>query len=74
MESEMLSVTAAAAVLGVRPETVRRAAQQGRIAATKVGPRAWIIARDEVERYGRERQGGGRTGPKPRRVEGDAGE
>lgn len=72
MEPEMLSVTAAATLLGVRPETVRRAAQQGRIAATKVGPRAWIIAREEVERYGRERQGGGRTGPKPRRTEPDA--
>lgn len=67
MEGEVLSVTAAAALLGVRPETVRKAAQAGRIAATKVGERAWVIARAEVERYGRERQGGGKTGPKPRR-------
>lgn len=63
---ELLSVTQAAKELDVLPDTVRRAAQQGRIKATKVGPRAWVIRREDLEEYRARRQGGGKTGPKRR--------
>ena len=57
MSSPLLPLSAAAAELGVDPSTLRRQAIAGRIAAVKLGPRAWMIEADEIERYRREQLG-----------------
>jgi excisionase family DNA binding protein len=48
--SEMLSVTQAANIAEVNVATLRYAIKNGNLAATKVG-NAWIITRDELERW-----------------------
>jgi excisionase family DNA binding protein len=54
-----MTVTEAAAALGLKPVTVRRHIARGLIVAVKAG-RDWSIERREVERYKQERRGAGR--------------
>lgn len=67
MGGALLPLSAAAAELGIDPSTLRRQAAAGRIAAVKLGPRAWMIEADEIERYRREQLG--RPGRPPARKE-----
>lgn len=69
MPEEMLSVTAAAEELGMRADAVRRACQQERLRATKIGLRAWVIKRRDLDAYKLlPKHPGGR----PRKPEGDS--
>jgi hypothetical protein len=54
--------------LGLHRSVVLRAVQRGRIAGRKVGPRAWIVTRDEVEAYDLSRRAGPPRGPRPPRA------
>lgn len=46
----MLTLTEAAARLGLRPSTLLTQVQRGRLRATKFGP-VWTVEEVEVERY-----------------------
>lgn len=59
--SNILTTEQAAKILEIEPVSVIRAINRGRIKAVKLGVQ-WIIERDEVERYKRER----RVKPKPK--------
>jgi excisionase family DNA binding protein len=48
-----MTLTEAAAVLGVSPDTLRQQIARGRLKATKLG-RDWWVTPKEVERYERE--------------------
>ena len=41
-QEELMSITEAAAAIGVSVATLRRAAKLGTLKATKIGPRAWV--------------------------------
>lgn len=47
----MLTITEAAARLGLSPSTVRGQVQKGKIRAKRVGERVLLISEKEVERY-----------------------
>lgn len=59
-----MTVTEAAAVLGLSVAAVRRHVQMGRIRGERVGSRMWLIPKEEVDRW----KGIGKLkrGPKPR--------
>ncbi len=63
--ADVLSLSQAAALLGVAASTLRHQAQAGRLRATLVG-KTWIVTSTEVERYRREHKG--RKG-RPRKAE-----
>ena len=48
-----MTLTEAAAVLGVKPDTLRQQVHNGKLAATKVG-RDWSVTEAEVARYAKE--------------------
>lgn len=52
--SDLITLADAGTVLGISPDTLRVQAKKGRLVATKVAPRLWMVERSEVERYGRE--------------------
>jgi len=52
----MLTLTQAAARLGLSPSTLRNQVRAGRLAARKVG-RDWTVTEREVARYAAESQG-----------------
>lgn len=52
-----MTLTEAAAILGVQPGTLRRQIQLGKLKAKKVG-RDWHVQPKEVERYRQESQRG----------------
>ena len=62
---EMLTVKRAAEELGLSPVSIRRAVMRGMLKVVPLDGRTYLIARDEVERYRRERLGnrGGRKRP-----------
>lgn len=47
----MLSTTAAAAILGVNPSRVRQLIISGRLKATRLGERSWMIDEADLEAY-----------------------
>lgn len=49
-ESKFTSVSEAARIIGVTPQTITKGVRSGDIKAEKVG-RSWVIQRDEVEAY-----------------------
>jgi excisionase family DNA binding protein len=53
-----VTLNEAAALLGVRPDTLRRQIHLGKLKARKVG-RDWTVTPREVERYQRENRRGG---------------
>lgn len=61
---EFVRVVDAARILGMSVSGVRTRLERGQMQGKRVGPRLWLIPRDEVERW-RER-GRQRTGPKPK--------
>lgn len=72
-EHNPLTVDQAAAALGMAPGGVKKAIEQGRLAATRLGgtperARILLIAPEEIARYRRERRPAGRGG-QPRRDE-----
>jgi len=50
----MMTLREAAALLGVAHSTLRWQIRNGKLAATKLAPRLWVVDEDEVERYRRE--------------------
>ena len=46
-----MTLTEAARELGLDPSTLRYRLQRGDMQGEKVGPRAWLIPRREVERW-----------------------
>jgi excisionase family DNA binding protein len=58
-----LSVSEAAATLGLSVRGLRARAERGEMAAHRLGPRVWAIAEEEVERW--RSLGRQRPGPKP---------
>lgn len=52
----MLTLSEAAASLGVAASSLRWQIRNGRLAARKVGP-MWVVEQAEVERYRRESRG-----------------
>ena len=64
MESEYLTVTQAAALLGVPPRTVAYRLQRGYMCGIKMSARLWLIPRAEVDAW-RDRPQLPR-GPRPR--------
>jgi len=66
---DMLTVSEAADLVGVWPQHIRRKLASGELAGIKVGPRAWLIPRDEVERFAKmeSRRGRPRSGGKNRK-------
>jgi excisionase family DNA binding protein len=69
LPDELLSVTQAAKELDMHPDSVRRAILQDRLKATKIGPRAWVIRRRDLERY---RETPKQPGGRPRAPRGGA--
>ena len=63
----MVTVSEAAAVLGVSAAAIAKRLQRGDMRGVKVNPRLWLIPADEVERL--RGQGKLKPGPKPRRSE-----
>jgi len=59
----LLSITEAAAILGISRETLQRQARKGVLRAERVSA-GWIVTDREVERYRREHLG--KVGPKPK--------
>ncbi len=57
-----LTVPQAAALLGLKPRSVRKFIERGTIKGEKRG-RDWFITQDEVDRYNRQRH---KPGPRPR--------
>jgi excisionase family DNA binding protein len=51
MEGEYLTVTQAAALLGVPPRTVAYRLQRGLMRGAKINSRLWLIPRGEVEAW-----------------------
>lgn len=49
----LLTVTEAAARLGVSPQRVRMLIKRGRLCATRAGARLWLIAEDDVAKFRR---------------------
>ena len=45
-----MTLTEAARELGLDPSTLRYRLQRGAMRGDKVGPRAWLIPREEIER------------------------
>jgi excisionase family DNA binding protein len=62
---EMLTVAQAAHALGLSPISIRRAVMRKALTVEPLDGRTYLISRDEVERYRRERLGnrGGRKRP-----------
>ena len=60
-----MTLTEAARRLGVDTSTIRHRLRRGDMVGEKVGPRAWLITTEEVERW--ERIGKLKRGPKPTR-------
>ena len=56
---DVVTVTQAAAILGVDERTVRHRLRRGDMAGQRVSPRLWLIPRAEVERL----RGAGRFKP-----------
>lgn len=52
----MLTLTEAAASLGVAASSLRHQIRNGKLTATRVGP-LWVVTAEEVERYRRESLG-----------------
>ena len=48
-----MTLSEAAVVLGVHPDTLRRQIRLGKLKAKKIGP-IWTVTPKEVERYARE--------------------
>ena len=48
-----MTLKEAAAELGLSVDTLRWQIHNGKLTASKIGP-LWVVARKEVERYGRE--------------------
>ncbi|MGD9891654.1 MAG: helix-turn-helix domain-containing protein [Dehalococcoidia bacterium] len=61
----MVTVTEAAAVLGVTAAAVAKRLQRGEMRGVKVNPRLWLIPAEEVDRW--RTIGKLKPGPKPRR-------
>jgi excisionase family DNA binding protein len=53
--SDMLTTAAAAAELGVNDSRVRQLLRAGELAGVKIG-RDWVIPRQEIERFKKERE------------------
>jgi excisionase family DNA binding protein len=51
MTLDLLTVSEAAALLKVKPDTLRFAIRRGDLQAVKLGPRQWRIARADLTRY-----------------------
>jgi excisionase family DNA binding protein len=62
----MMTLSQAAAALGVSAATLRQQVAAGRLRATKIGP-LWVVAETEVERYRRDSLGKAGRPPKRRR-------
>jgi excisionase family DNA binding protein len=62
---EMLTVAQAAKELGLSPVSIRRAVMRGALEVKRLDGRTYLVSREEVERYRRERLGnpGGRRRP-----------
>ena len=55
MRDDQLTLPQAAAILGRKPDSLRRQAGRGALRAYKIGGgRDWIVDRAEVERYAKE--------------------
>jgi excisionase family DNA binding protein len=65
-ERDMLTVTEAAALLGIETSVLRRRLRLGIMDAVQVNPRLWLIPRDEVERW--KGKGKLRPGRKPKQA------
>lgn len=73
LADDLLTTEAAARELDMRVPSVRRAILEGRLRAEKIGPRAWVIRRRDLEAYraapkaagGRPRKAGGGNAPRP---------
>jgi excisionase family DNA binding protein len=63
-ERPMVTVTEAAAELGVSGAAINKRLQRGDMRGVKVNPRLWLIPAEEVERW--KQRGRLRPGPKPR--------
>jgi len=48
---KLLSVREAGLLLDYHPEYVRELSRQGRLPGLKVGPRAWVYDREELEAW-----------------------
>lgn len=59
---DMLTLTQAAAIAGLQPDTLRQQIHHGRLAGHKLG-RDWLVTRRELGRYMREQR---RAGHQPR--------
>ena len=51
MEDEMITLTKAAKIAGVTPEALRSAARKGTLKAKRLGPRAWMVTRNELKSW-----------------------
>jgi hypothetical protein len=58
----LIGLIDAAALLGLRANSLRQQAENGNLRAVKIGP-TWVTTEREVERYRREHRG--KVGPKP---------
>lgn len=62
---DVVTITEAAQELGVRPDSLRQAVLRGAVKAMRAGG-IWLITREELDRYNRERiKGRGRPRKQP---------
>ena len=66
--TDAVTVGEAATVLGVDGATIRRRLARGVMQGERVGPRLWLIPKEEIERW--RSRGKLRPGRKPREQEG----
>ena len=69
---DVVTVTEAAALLGITGTAIRELITRGRLVARRIGP-MYVIKLDDVRDYQRERATRRQPGPPPRRREPDAG-
>ncbi|HEV2106807.1 MAG TPA: helix-turn-helix domain-containing protein [Thermomicrobiales bacterium] len=70
-DRDLLTVSEAAAELGLSPVGVARRLQRGYMRGIKVSPRLWLVEREEVERA--KQRGRMKPGPKPKTEEQETG-
>lgn len=67
LQEKFLTIPEAADKLGLSPQRVWRFVQEGRLKATKMHPRLWVIREEDLEEFSKEERRPGRPPKKGRK-------